>query len=120
MRSYISVISATIAVALVGVGMTQSPSAQAPWVSADIGAPSAHGSAMTGGSTFTVNGGGKDIWGSTDQFQFVYQPMTGDTQIVAYIASFQSPVPYSKAGVMISRPSAAPRTEIAGVMTPSP
>ncbi len=27
-----------------------------------------------------------DIWDASDQFQFVYQPVTGDTEIVAYVA----------------------------------
>ncbi len=59
------------------------------------------GETTSSGGTFTVTGAGIDIWDTSDQFQFVYQPVTGDTQIVAYIADLDAAVPYSKAGVMI-------------------
>jgi hypothetical protein len=48
-----------------------------------------------------VAGAGTDIWSTSDQFQFVYQPITGDTQIVAWVASLQAADGASKAGVMI-------------------
>ena len=48
-----------------------------------------------------MTGAGIDIWDASDRFQFVYQPVTGDTQIVAYIANLEAVAPYSKAGVMI-------------------
>jgi len=50
---------------------------------------------------FTVTGAGDDIWDSSDQFRFVYQSVTGDTQIIARVASLQGVRAWSKAGVMI-------------------
>ena len=53
------------------------------------------------GSSFSVQGAGADIWGTADAFQFVYQPLTGDGQIVARVASVQNTAPWAEAGVMI-------------------
>ena len=44
---------------------------------------------------------GSDIWGSTDAFRFVYQPLTGDGQIIARITGIQDTHSFAKAGVMI-------------------
>jgi len=76
-------------------------SVPAPWTAGDIGSPNLPGSASDSGGTFTVTGGGPDIWDNSDEFQFVYQPFTGDTQIVARIGSVQGPDTWAKAGVMI-------------------
>jgi regulation of enolase protein 1 (concanavalin A-like superfamily) len=72
-----------------------------PWKATDIGSPTMGGSADESSGTFTVTGGGADIWNTSDQFQFVYQPVTGDVQIVARVASLQAANTLSKAGVMI-------------------
>src|SRR6266487_6816600 len=43
-----------------------------------------HVAVTTGaGGTFRVIGGGADIWGGVDQFQYVHQPLSGDGSIVA-------------------------------------
>jgi regulation of enolase protein 1 (concanavalin A-like superfamily) len=72
-----------------------------PWSSRDIGTPAISGAASAAGGVFTVTGAGVDIWAATDQFQYVYQPVTGDTQIMARVASFQTANGWGKAGVMI-------------------
>ena len=46
-------------------------------------------------------GGGADIWDTSDQFQFVYQPLQGDVEVIARVASLQYADAWSKAGVMI-------------------
>jgi regulation of enolase protein 1 (concanavalin A-like superfamily) len=77
-----------------------------PWVSGDIGSPSPGGGAnvsdLTG--TYTVWGSGTNIYGPSDQFHYVSQPMYTNGQIVVTVESFQSgqPVaPWAKGGVMI-------------------
>jgi len=72
-----------------------------PWASQDIGAPALAGDASVSGGTFTVTGGGVDIFNTKDEFRFVYQPMQGDVEIVARLASVQQADVWSKAGVMI-------------------
>ena len=73
----------------------------APWTGRDIGSPALAGSASAAGGTFTVTAGGIDIWGTSDQFHFVYQPLQGDVEVIARVASLQYADPWSKAGVMI-------------------
>ena len=67
------------------------------------------GSATVVNDTATVRGSGADIWGVVDAFHFVYQPLTGDGQIVARVASVQNTDPWAKAGVMV-RASLAPNS----------
>jgi regulation of enolase protein 1 (concanavalin A-like superfamily) len=72
-----------------------------PWTSRDIGSPAIVGSALYNLGTFAVNAGGTDIWGTSDQFRFVYQPVSGDVEITARVDSLIMADPWSKAGVMI-------------------
>jgi hypothetical protein len=87
---------------------TQSATTQAgggglpsPWASGDIGAVGAAGSAAYASGTFTVDGSGADIHGNLDEFHYVYQSLSGDGQIVAYIASLEVTNAWAKCGVMI-------------------
>jgi hypothetical protein len=68
-----------------------------PWKSADVGAVGMAGSASYANGTSDVSGAG--IWGTSDAFQFVYQPISGDNDIVASVDSLQNTNPYAKAGV---------------------
>ena len=43
-------------------------------------APAVAGSASYANGVFTVNGSGADIWGGSDQFNYVSQPLTGNAQ----------------------------------------
>jgi regulation of enolase protein 1 (concanavalin A-like superfamily) len=87
-----------IAVAVSEAGAQSLPS---PWQTRTIGSPSPAGSASHSGSQFSVSGSGDDTWGSSDQFRFVYRPITGNVQIVARINSLAAADPWSKIGVMI-------------------
>jgi regulation of enolase protein 1 (concanavalin A-like superfamily) len=93
----------------------------APWLSQDIGNPAAVGSVTYASSTgtFTVMGGGVDIWGTSDQFRFVYQPIDGDGQIVARVSNVQNQDPWSKAGVMIRQDLTGNSPEAMAAVTPS-
>ena len=69
--------------------------------SIDIGSPAPAGSAFYSSGTYTIKAGGTDIWSAADQFHFVYQPMTGNAEIVARVASITNTHAWAKAGVMI-------------------
>jgi C1A family cysteine protease len=73
----------------------------APWETSDVGAVAAQGSAGYDAGVFTVSGSGADIWGSYDEFRYVYQPISGDVTITARVASQQNTHEWAKAGVMI-------------------
>jgi len=72
-----------------------------PWVNGDVGSPSAAGNASYSGGTFTIEGDGSDIWGTSDQFHYVYQSLSGDGEIEARVASLENTNSWAKAGVMI-------------------
>jgi fibronectin type 3 domain-containing protein len=91
---------------------------RAGWTSADIGSPALAGSATSAGDGFTVQGGGSDIWGASDQFQFAYKPLSVDFTITAHVAGIVSTSPWTKAGVMI-RESLAPNSNHAFMLLSS-
>ena len=66
-----------------------------------MGAPVVAGNATGSGSSFTVVGAGTDIGGSSDEFQFAYQQITGDVDIRVQVSSLQNVDPAAKAGVML-------------------
>src|SRR5581483_10380786 len=83
-----------------------------PWSDGDIGAVGLAGSASVVGAAFDVAGAGADIWNTADAFHYVFQPLSGDGQIVARVASVQTANAWSKAGVMI-RDTTAPNSRYA-------
>jgi phosphatidylserine/phosphatidylglycerophosphate/cardiolipin synthase-like enzyme/regulation of enolase protein 1 (concanavalin A-like superfamily) len=73
----------------------------AGWSTGDIGSVGAVGSASASNGIFTVNGSGADIWGTADEFRFVYRSLTGDGTIMARVDSVTNQNAWSKAGVMM-------------------
>ena len=95
-------------------GSTAPSTIVAPWTASDIGAPSLAGSSSFSYGVYTVTGSGNDIWNASDQFQYVSQPASGNTTIVATVTSQGNTNPWAKAGVMI-RASSAANTAFVGV-----
>ncbi|HEV7301788.1 MAG TPA: fibronectin type III domain-containing protein [Tepidisphaeraceae bacterium] len=79
----------------------------------DIGGPAIVGDASYSagaagtGSSYALQGGGADVFGTSDQFHFAYYPLGGDGTIIARVASIQNTHASAKAGVMV-RESLAP------------
>ena len=71
------------------------------WQSQDIGATGVAGDTSQTGGTFTLRGSGADIWGSADAFQFAWQRVSGDRDVIARVASIEYVAAWVKAGVMI-------------------
>ncbi len=91
----------------------------APWVHQDIGGPGIAGNASYSAGAFTMSASGTDIWGTSDQFHYVYQPWSGDGTIIARVASIQNTDPWAKSGVMIRETLAANSTFAMTILTPS-
>ena len=83
------------------VTVTRPAGLPTPQQSRDIGAPAVAGRASYASGSYTITAAGADIWGTADQFHFVYQPMTGDGEVIARVASITNANAWSKAGVMI-------------------
>jgi hypothetical protein len=93
--------STTSATVTVVVSSSTGTALPGPWTGRDIGSPAIAGSATYANGTFTVKAAGADVWDAADQFQFVYQPMTGNGQVIARVATLTHTDGWTKAGVMI-------------------
>ncbi len=71
-----------------------------PRDNSDVGTLSVAGTASESAGTFTVSGAG-NVSGSADDFQFVYQTLSGDGQIQARLNSVQNTGPNGCVAVMI-------------------
>ncbi|MGH9163156.1 MAG: PQQ-dependent sugar dehydrogenase [Vicinamibacteraceae bacterium] len=71
------------------------------WQGRDIGSVAAAGSFVDEDGSITVHGSGADIWGSKDEFHYVYQPLAGKGEIVARVTSLTPVHPKAKVGVMV-------------------
>src|SRR6266516_4894292 len=83
------------------VGRVAPSSLSSPWTNQDIGSVGVVGSASQNGDSFTVQGSGTDIWGTSDQFQYVYQPLQGDGELFTRVDSENGNNGWAKAGIMI-------------------
>ena len=102
-------LGATTTSAPVGITVTTS-GVPAPWVDQDIGATGLSGSATFASGTFTIKASGADIAGANDAFHYVYQAVSGDTTIVARVATLLNTNAWAKSGVMI-RETLAPNSK---------
>jgi len=69
-------------------------------VGRDIGGPGVAGSTTYAGGTWTVVGGGGDMWGGTDQLQFASIPTTGNFDISVRALTQTNTDGWAKAGLM--------------------
>lgn len=90
----------------------------APWQTGDVGPVGLAGSASESGGTFTITGAGADVWGTTDAFRYVYQPLPGDGTIVVRVATAQNVNVWTKAGVMIRQTLTANSPHASMFITP--
>ena len=86
----------------------------------DIGSPADAGSASFDSftNTYTVKGGGADIWNASDQFNYDYQSLAGDGTIVARVDSVTDTNAWTKAGVMFRNDTTAGAANVAVLVTP--
>jgi hypothetical protein len=101
-------------------GPAEPVSCPAPWTCADIGSPTPAGSQSfdPNTSTWTINAGGADITGTSDQFRYAWQTLTGDGSVIAYVASQTGTSSGAKAGVMFRTSTDPGAPNYAVVVTP--
>jgi len=77
----------------------------------DIGSAIPGGGASYSGGTWTVQGGGSDIWKATDSCHFAYKALAGNCAIIAKVEAVQNTGAGARAGVMMrtSLTQGAPR-----------
>jgi len=96
-----------------------SPGLPNGWIDQDIGNPGVAGSASFNTGTFSVTGGGADIFDVPDQFHYLYQNgLTGDMSIKAHVETQTETDPLAKAGIMIRETTDPASTFVDVVVTP--
>lgn len=94
------------------------PSCPAGWSCADVGAPAVAGGQSLTGTAWTVTGAGNDIWGTSDQFHFVWKQLPGNGSVRARVVSQQNTFPWAKSGVMLRQSTAPGSAYYAALVTP--
>jgi hypothetical protein len=77
------------------------------WTDQDIGSVGFAGSASACASSFVLQGGGADIWGGSDAFNFASASVTGDNALVALVTAVQNTDPWAKGGIMFRNDTTA-------------
>jgi outer membrane protein assembly factor BamB len=95
------------------------PPCPTAYTCADVGNPTPAGSQTVSGSTWTVQGGGADIWGNGDSFHYISQSLAGTGSISAHIGSQTNSSAWAKAGVMLRQSSDPGAAYYAVFVTPS-
>ncbi|MBN2139043.1 MAG: lamin tail domain-containing protein [Sedimentisphaerales bacterium] len=85
----------------------------------DIGSPSAAGSHTAVGGVYTIEADGDDIWNYSDNFYYVYAPLSGDGGLTARVTSVENTNEWAKAGVMIRETLTGGSKHAMMIVTPS-
>ena len=90
------------------------------WSCADVGSPAIAGGQASSGSSWTISGAGNDVWGTSDQFHYVWQTVAGSNATVsAHITAQSNTNAWAKAGVMLRASSDPGSPFYAAFITPS-
>jgi hypothetical protein len=71
------------------------------WTGQDIGSVGAAGTTTFSNGTWRVEGSGADIWGTADEFRYVYRGVAANFSFVARVANIENLHRWVKAGIMI-------------------
>lgn len=91
----------------------------APFSIQPIGNPSPAGAIVGAGAGYDISGGGKDIGGTNDQFQFAYQTCSADFDVKARLAYLTPTDLFAKAGLMVREDLTASSRFAAVLATPN-
>jgi outer membrane protein assembly factor BamB len=84
---------------------TPDPNCPTGWTCQDIGSPTPAGSESVSGTTWTANGGGAGVSGTADQYRFIEQNVSGNTQLTSQVVSQTATGVSAQAGLMIRQSS---------------
>jgi outer membrane protein assembly factor BamB len=98
---------------------SESPSAcPDDWNCADVGNPSLVGNQLLHNGLWTVQGEGKDIWSTHDEFHYVWQSFPANSTISAHISNQLPTDPLAKAGLMLRADTSLDAPYYAAFFTP--
>jgi outer membrane protein assembly factor BamB len=87
------------------------------WGCGDVGNPELVGNQSLDNGTWTLQGAGKDIWGTSDQFHFIWQSIAEDGSVSAQVLDPGQGVPSTKTGVMLRAGTDANAPYYAAILT---
>jgi len=90
------------------------------WLNEDIGAVGIVGEVCYEQGVFEVKGSGSDIWNANDQFHYVYQPFTGDGEIITRVVSQSNTNAWAKSGIMMRSDLSSDSPMAMMAMSPNP
>jgi hypothetical protein len=88
-------------VAISNTGIAPAGACPAGWTCQDIGGATPAGGQSLSGGVWTVQGGGNDIWTTSDSFRLISQSLAADGSVSARVATQSASDPWAKAGVML-------------------
>jgi glucose/arabinose dehydrogenase/regulation of enolase protein 1 (concanavalin A-like superfamily) len=97
---------------------TASTGLPSPWLTTVVGNVGLPGTASYSNGTFTLSASGHDIWGTSDAFRFIYQPISGNVDIRARVTGMTNTHPWAKTGVMIRETLSSNSKHAMVVVTP--
>ncbi len=100
-RSYKQLILPVIGLILIAIFSLAGTATAISWTNADIGNVGVAGSADETNGTFTIQASGNAIWGQSDGFHYVYQPLNGDGEISGLVGTPQNTGQWAVSGLMI-------------------
>ncbi len=84
------------------------------------GSPAPAGNTTFSNGAYTLTASGTDIWNTADTFQYAYETLTGNGEIVARLVSANTADFWTKAGVMIRGDLSASSANVIMLDTPNP
>ncbi|CAM4205964.1 hypothetical protein GCM10007362_43480 [Saccharibacillus endophyticus] len=88
------------------------------WSARNIGSMPGKVSYSASKKQFTLSGSSSDVWGESDQLNFIYQPLKGDAEMTVQIKSLSRLDDWAKVGLSIRESLAADAKHVDMVLTP--
>ncbi len=88
------------------------------WNCDDVGNPALVGNQVVNKGIITLQSAGKDIWGVSDQFHFVWRSLANNSTVSTHITALQQTDELAKAGVMLRTSTADDAPYYAAFITP--
>ncbi len=98
---FVALLIVLLAIPQVGAVRAQGDVWPDEWESQDVGDVGAAGSSELVGTRLIVRGSGADVWGAVDGFHFAHTTISGNFELIAYVADVDYVHRWTKAGLMI-------------------
>ena len=90
-----------------------------PWLTQSIAVTGGGGNYASSSSTYSIEGTGTDVAGTSDQFQYIYQTGGTGCSIVAKVTALQNTNAAAKVGVMIRETLNANSRHVSAILFPA-